>query len=66
MGDSHPDPGLRKFYRAIAASEGRHWQTFVELATHECPEQDVTGRLDALLAREAEIVAALPLRAALH
>lgn len=66
VADSHPDPALRKFYRAIAASEGRHWRTFVELATHECPGQDIVARLDALLVREAEIVAALPFRAGLH
>ena len=66
VADSHPDPGLRKFYRAIAASEGRHWRTFLELARHECPDQDVTERLNALLVREADIVSTLPVRAALH
>ena len=66
VADAHPEPELRKFYRTIAASEGRHWRTFVELVGRECPDQDVSARLDALLAREAEIVAALPLRAALH
>ncbi len=66
VADAHPEPGLRKFYRAIAASEGRHWQTFLELAVHECPDQDVAGRLNTLLVREADIVGALPVRAALH
>ena len=66
VADAHEDSGLRKFYRAIAASEGRHWQTFLELAVHECPDQDVGGRLNALLVREADIVGALPVRAALH
>ena len=66
LADAHEDAGLRKFYRAIATSEGRHWRTFMELAKRECPEQDVAGRLAALLGREAEIAAHLPPRAALH
>lgn len=66
LADALADPALAKFYRAIAASEGRHWRTFVELAKAECPAEDVTGRLDELLRREAEIVAGLPPRAALH
>lgn len=66
VAESHPDSGLRKFYRAIATSEGRHWRTFLELARHECPDQDVTERLNALLVREADIVGTLPVRAALH
>ena len=60
------DPGLSRFYRGIAASEARHWRTFVDLAAGECPAEDVGARLDELLVREAEIVTALPPRAALH
>ena len=52
---------LQRFYQRIATSEANHWQLFLKLA----------GRydeayLDHLLDREAEIVSALPLTAALH
>ena len=66
LADALEEPGLRSFYRAIASSEGRHWRTFTELAVRECPDRNVAARLDTLLAREAEIVMALPARAALH
>ena len=60
------DPALKKFYRAITASEHRHWQLFVELAGQFFPEAEVTSRLDELCTAEAQIVLSLPPRAALH
>lgn len=66
VADAVKDPALQKFYRAITASEDRHWQLFVELADHYFPTQEVEARLAQLCAAEADIVRQLPARAALH
>lgn len=60
------DPALQKFYRAITASEDRHWQMFVELADHYFPSAEVEARLAELCAAEADIIRDLPSRPALH
>lgn len=60
------DPALQKFYRAITASEHRHWQLFVELAAHYFDTCAVEARLTELCHAEANIVAKLPTRPALH
>ena len=60
------DEVLARFYRRIAASEDRHWQLFLELARHECPDADIDRRWDGIAAREADIMGSLAPRAALH
>ena len=65
------DPDLAGFYRDIAASEARHWELFVHLALTECVASDdderaLWQRLAELMAFEADVIAAQPLRAALH
>lgn len=58
--------GLKNFYQSIARSEERHYELFLELA-HRYVEADlISARWDELLDAEATIVAALPIRAALH
>lgn len=57
---------LAAFYRAITASEERHWQTFTDLALSQCPRADLEGRLTELIDQEAELMLAQPLLAALH
>ena len=57
---------LKVFYQRIAQSEARHHQLFVALAEEYFPAAEVRARWDELLDREAEIVAGLPARAALH
>ena len=59
-------PDLKKFYRAIASSEERHWVSFVELASSHCDPTLVLPRLQALSTQENEIMLAQPIRAALH
>jgi len=60
-------PGrLKDFYLDIARSEARHHGVFVRLAKEYFPTERVRGRLEQLLEVEAEIVDALPLRAAVH
>lgn len=61
-----PPGPLKKFYLAITESEARHGNLFVELAQQYFPNDAIAVRLDELLRAEADIVAALPLRAALH
>lgn len=61
------EPGpLKKFYQSIARSEERHFEVFLDLARHYIDNAAVEERWDVLLDAEADIVAALPLRAALH
>lgn len=60
-------PGaLQRFYEAIARSEERHYELFLQLAGVYFDDKIVRRRWDELLETEAEIVRTLPLRAALH
>jgi len=60
-------PGqLQKFYQAIANSEQRHFDTFVDLAFLYFDRGIVEQRIDELLDIEARICADQPIRAALH
>jgi len=66
VADALPEGELKRFYRLIADSEAKHESLFIDLALEYFPEQEVHKRLDEILDAEAEIVAALPLVAALH
>ncbi len=57
---------MKAFYQAIAESEGRHHELFINLAELYFPKEIIAQRLDELLNIEANIVEGLPLRAALH
>ena len=57
---------LQSFYRGLAASEARHAEAFIQLAQEYFPASEVEERCNELLEVEAEIVRALPIRAALH
>lgn len=61
-----PDGALKQFYRAICESEARHEDLFLRLAREYFDETTITERMDELLDKEAAIVKALPIRAALH
>lgn len=61
------EPGkLKNFYHAICRSEQRHQDLFVELAYIYFDKVVVDARLSELIAIEADIVAKLPIRPALH
>ncbi|MEZ7951623.1 MAG: tRNA isopentenyl-2-thiomethyl-A-37 hydroxylase MiaE, partial [Halioglobus sp.] len=61
------EPGpLKKFYQSIARSEARHFELFLELAHKYLDHDMIEQRWDELLDIEADIVATLPIRAALH
>ena len=66
VADGVSEESLKKFYRAITASEHRHWQLFVQLAAHYFPAEVVEARLAELCEAEARIISTLPPRAALH
>ena len=66
LGRALPDPRLRDFYRALARAEARHHGQFLRLAHHYAACRTVSARLGTVLEAEAEIIAALPVRAALH
>lgn len=57
---------LKKFYQAIANSEKRHFDTFVDLAFLYFDRGIVEQRIEELLDVEARICSELPIRAALH
>ncbi|ATC96860.1 tRNA-(ms[2]io[6]A)-hydroxylase [Pseudoalteromonas tunicata] len=56
----------KTFYEAIAKSEAKHKDLFVELAYDYFDKAVVDLRLEEILSAEAEICAQLPFRAALH
>jgi tRNA-(ms[2]io[6]A)-hydroxylase len=61
-----PDPALREFYRELARAEARHHGVFLRIAHRYACCSAVARRLAEVLDAEAEIVARLPVRAALH
>ena len=60
------EPELRAFYADLARAEARHHALFVRLAQDVAPRDEVSARLAEVLDEEAAIVAARPVRAALH
>ena len=56
----------KEFYIAIAKSEEKHKNLFVELAYEYFDKEEVDARLAEVIKREAQICASLPNRAALH
>lgn len=66
IAEALPAGDLKKFYRAITESEARHEDLFVKLASIYFSQKEIAQRMDELLDLEAEIVARLPIVAALH
>lgn len=66
MGQHHPETEIREFYSNLAEAETRHFELFLNLAQKYFEPHKVQGRLEELLAREAEIIMKLPIRAAVH
>ena len=57
---------LAAFYRAITASEDRHWQLFLDLAVSHCSEPAIEPRLIELVELERTLMLAQPFEPALH
>lgn len=61
-----PPGPLKQFYTAITESESRHEDLFLRLARNHFAEETISARMNQLLDAEANIVASLPIRPALH
>ncbi len=59
-------PELRAFYRALMASEARHFRLFADLAEQRFGAAAARARLRTLAEREAEIASMLPLGPTVH
>jgi tRNA-(ms[2]io[6]A)-hydroxylase len=57
---------LAAFYRAITASEARHWQLFIELAQTVTDGATIESRLAELVDAEGQLMQSQPPRPALH
>jgi tRNA-(ms[2]io[6]A)-hydroxylase len=66
LGEAIPEQEVAHLYRALAAAEVRHSDTFVQQALEVGPPGEVAARLGELAAREAEILARLPIRPRIH
>lgn len=64
--EAQEDPELKAFYRELWTSEAKHGNIFVEMALEYFPEDQVYARLDEWNEIEAEVLAGLPIRPALH
>jgi tRNA-(ms[2]io[6]A)-hydroxylase len=61
-----PAGELKEFYGELTRSEARHIGLFLRLARVFFSRDELETRVRSLLALEAEVIAALPLRPALH
>ena len=61
-----PPGALKELYRELARSEVRHQELYLELARIYFDETAVAPRLEELLEAEAQVIAELPIRAALY
>lgn len=59
-------PELAAFYLQLADAEGRHWETFRDLARAAAPADQVARRLTAFSQAEGAIVAELPIEPRMH
>lgn len=66
VAEALPVGKMKDFYQEITQSEAKHHTLFVDLAGDYFAEDIIQTRLSELLDIEAEIVAALPITAALH
>ncbi len=64
--DALQDEELKLFYRDLWTSEAKHGNIFVKFALLYFNEKEINERLDYFTTKEAEVMLALPIRAALH
>ena len=60
------EPGIKRFYKILWASEAKHGNMFVELALEYFAPEIVFSRLEELLQAEAQILEGLEIKSALH
>jgi tRNA-(ms[2]io[6]A)-hydroxylase len=57
---------LSDFYQRLADAEGRHWESFRDLAMEVCPEEVVLRRIHEAAEIEAELISEMPIEARMH
>ncbi len=66
-GRAGPDGELGEFYARLAEAEGRHWETFRDLAARELGDAArIDQRIEEVAAMEAEVVQELPVGVRMH
>ncbi len=66
VADGLGDPVLAQFYGQLRRSEVKHGHVFADMALRYFAHTDVYRRMGQLVELEADIMSALPVRAALH
>jgi tRNA-(ms[2]io[6]A)-hydroxylase len=66
VSEAQTDTDLHRFYKILWASEAKHGHLFVKMALNYFPEEQTYDRLRWWVDREAEVLDALEIRAALH
>jgi len=66
LAEALPPGDLKEFYRGIAQSEARHADLFTTLAKQYFSDEEVESRVAHFLEKDAEIIAQIPPRPALH
>ena len=66
LAEALPPGAMKDFYRGIAQSEARHSGLFFDLAKQFFAEEDVDERVAFFLDKDAQIIAQIPPRPALH
>lgn len=66
VADHIGDESLSRFYKMLWTSEAKHGHIYVKMALEYFPEKKVYDRLAWWVAKEAEIIQEIPIRAALH
>lgn len=66
VADNLQDEELKNFYRRLARAENHHKDFFVEMARFYFTPEVISKRLNEFLDLEAEAIASVPHRAALH
>ena len=66
LANALPAGDLKDFYVAIAHSEGRHSNLFVDLAAVYFPDHEVAERVDFFIQKESDIIRSIAPQPALH
>lgn len=66
VAEAQKDPDMHKFYKMLWISEAKHGHIYVKMALEYFDEKIVYDRLSWWIEKEAEVLNALEIRAALH
>lgn len=66
LGEVAKEPEIKRFYKNLHLQEMEHIHAFIDMAKIYFPHQEVEDRVQEILTKEAEVIASLPWRPALH